>query len=147
MPTSDDEVRKAARRWKGVDAVRSRTMSLIRGKNTKPEMAVRRLVHGMGYRYGLHAKDLAGKPDLVFRSRRKVIFVDGCFWHGHRCKHGDRIPKTNSAYWTAKIARNRARDVKVRRQLKAAGWGVLTVWECQIRRPALAARISRFMSG
>ena len=88
---------------------RSRTMRAVRDRDTKPELAVRRLLHRMGYRYRLHWRDLPGKPDIVFGPRRKVIFVHGCFWHGHSCNRGNRLPKTNAEYWKAKIERNVAR--------------------------------------
>lgn len=98
-------------------ALRSRTMRAVRSANTKPEMIVRRMLHNAGFRYRLHRADLAGKPDLVFVSRRKVIFVHGCFWHGHGCKRGARVPKTNQNYWINKIERNRERDQKNTRAL------------------------------
>ena len=85
---------------------RSETMRAVKSRDTKPEMCVRRLLHRMGYRYRLHKESLAGKPDIVFPSRRRVIFVHGCFWHGHDCKRGNRIPATNTEYWTKKISRN-----------------------------------------
>jgi DNA mismatch endonuclease (patch repair protein) len=122
-------------------------MRAVKGRDTAPEIAVRKLLHRLGYRFRLHDTRLPGSPDIVFPGRRLVVFVHGCFWHGHRCKRGARVPATNTGYWISKIARNRARDVKVRRKLKAAGWGVLTVWECQLRRPTLAARIKRFLKG
>ncbi len=100
---------------------RSRLMSQIRSKDTKPELAVRSLVHRMGYRFRLHARNLPGTPDLVFSSRRKVIFVHGCFWHGHACQKGRR-PQTRAAFWNEKIDNNRKRDRKSRRQLKKLGW-------------------------
>ena len=112
---------------------RSATMRAVKSHNTQPEMRVRRLLHRMGYRYRLHKASLAGKPDIVFPSRRCVIFVHGCFWHGHDCKRGHRIPKTNTEYWTRKIARNIERFSDQVRELEAAGWRVLTVWECKLR--------------
>ena len=112
-------------------AIRRRTMPAVKSKNTQPEMTVRRITHGMGYRYRLHRKDLPGKPDLVFPSRRKIIFVNGCFWHGHDCPRGARIPVTNRDYWRAKIERNKTRDIKARSALSNAGWDVLTIWECE----------------
>ncbi len=125
---------------------RSRTMQAVKSKNTKPEMTVRRLTHAMGYRYRLHRKELPGKPDLVFPARRKIIFVNGCFWHGHDCRRGARTPKTNRDYWRAKIKRNRSRDIKAREALSDAGWGVLTIWECEIRElSVLRKKISRFL--
>jgi DNA mismatch endonuclease, patch repair protein len=127
---------------------RSENMRRIRSKGTKPEMLVRRLVHGMGYRYRLHRPDLPGKPDLVFALRGKVIFVHGCFWH----KHGDprcpdrREPQSNQDYWKPKLARNRQRDAEHVAALEAAGWSVLTVWECETRDLArLAASFREFL--
>lgn len=129
------------------DTARRRTMQAVKSKNTKPEMTVRRLTHTMGYRYRLHRKELPGKPDLVFPSRRKVIFVHGCFWHGHDCRRGARTPKTNRDYWQAKIGRNKARDEKSRTSLSAAQWDVLTIWECEIKEPSvLKRRIARFLN-
>jgi DNA mismatch endonuclease, patch repair protein len=110
-------------------------MSRIRCKNTKPEMIVRRLVHALGYRYRLHVRDLPGSPDLVLPSRRKVIFVHGCFWHRHRCKYGRPQPETRRDFWEAKLGRNKERDQQNRRVLRQLGWDVLVVWECQTRRP------------
>ncbi len=129
-------------------ARRSRNMAAIRSGNTKPEMIVRRLVHAMGYRYRLHRKDLPGKPDLVFGPRRKVIFVHGCFWHQHPAKDclDGRLPKSNTSYWTAKLARNVERDRKNQRLLKDAGWKVLVLWECEIlKSPDLEERIRKFL--
>ena len=112
---------------------RSRTMRAVKGKDTGTEMTVRRIVHRMGFRYRLHRKDLPGKPDLVFGPRRKVIFVHGCFWHGHTCKRGDRIPRENQRYWTKKIARNKERDQEHVSALNAKGWRVLVIWECETK--------------
>ncbi|MCY4055336.1 MAG: very short patch repair endonuclease [Cyanobacteria bacterium MAG CAR4_bin_6] len=111
---------------------RSRTMRAVKGHDTKPEMLVRRLLYRMGYRYRLHRKDLPGKPDIVFGSRRKVIFIHGCFWHGHSCKRGNRLPRTNAEYWMAKIAGNIKRHAKQLDELAAAGWMELTLWECEL---------------
>lgn len=128
--------------------VRSRTMRAVRSRDTGPEMVVRRLAHGMGYRYRLHRKDLPGAPDLAFPSRRKAVFVHGCFWHWHDCPRGDRMPKSNRDYWTRKLSRNRARDAEHRERLWGMGWGVLTIWECQIGdRDALRARLRAFLDG
>jgi DNA mismatch endonuclease (patch repair protein) len=127
------------------NAVRSRTMRAVKGKNTKPEWIIRKLLHATGYRYRLYAKELPGKPDLVFPSRRKVIFVHGCFWHGHTCARGDRQPKTNAEYWSAKVSRNRERDVQHLAALRAGGWQTHVVWECQIEKPGLLARLKRFL--
>jgi len=94
-------------------------------------MLVRRLVHGLGYRYRLHRRDLPGTPDLVFPALSKIIFIHGCFWHQHRCKRGRRIPATRQEYWVPKLARNVKRDRSSRRRLRRMGWDVLVVWECQ----------------
>lgn len=115
---------------------RSAVMRAVKSKDTSPERAVRSLLHRAGYRFRLHRRDLPGNPDLVFPSRHKAVFVHGCFWHGHRCKRGNRIPKTNTAYWEEKIARNRARDASHCRDLKKLGWQVCTIWECQLKEPA-----------
>lgn len=121
-------------------------MRAVRSRDTKPEMAVRRLLHRMGYRYRLHRKDLPGRPDIVLGPRRKLVFVHGCFWHGHTCPRGARQPATNSQYWSAKIRGNVERYQRQLEQLEAAGWSALTVWECEIAdESALAARLSRFL--
>ena len=112
---------------------RSRNMAAIKGKNTKPEMRVRSLLHSMGYRFRLHRKDLPGRPDIVLAKHRTVIFVHGCFWHCHSCRWGSVIPKTRPEFWAAKRGGNVERDVKHRAALEAAGWKVLTVWECETR--------------
>ena len=126
-------------------AERSERMSRIRNADTKPEMIVRRLVYGIGYRYRLHVRDLPGNPDLVFRPRKMVIFVHGCFWHQHGCRQY-RQPRTKRAFWDPKLARNKARDMAVRKHLRRLGWKTLTVWECQLRRvPQLADKIKRFL--
>lgn len=108
-------------------------MSRVRSKDTTPELAVRRLVFGMGYRYRLYDKRLPGRPDLVFAGRRKVVFVNGCFWHGHRgCRYA-RLPRTNTDFWREKIRKNRARDRRNAALLEASGWKVLTVWQCELK--------------
>jgi DNA mismatch endonuclease (patch repair protein) len=112
---------------------RSRIMRAVKGADTTPELAVRRLAHGMGYRFRLHQKDLPGKPDLTFPRLRKVIFVHGCFWHGHDCARGARVPVQNREYWTRKVARNMERDRSVRSALQGLGWKSLVVWECEIK--------------
>lgn len=112
---------------------RSRIMRAVKGRDTSPELVVRKVVHGMGYRYRLHRRDLPGKPDLTFASRRKVIFVHGCFWHGHDCARGARVPKSNRDYWVSKIARNRERDARSRKKLMQLGWSSFAVWECELR--------------
>ncbi len=113
---------------------RSAVMRAVKSTDTKPEIAVRKALHALGYRYRLNVKTLPGKPDLVFPKHRAVIFVHGCFWHGHSCKRGKRVPKTNTAYWTEKIARNKARDKKNTAALKKLGWRVITVWECELKK-------------
>lgn len=114
-------------------AQRSARMALIRSKNTKPEMVVRRFLHGLGYRYRLHRKDLPGAPDLVFPARQTILFVHGCFWHGHDgCKIAHQ-PASRSAYWAEKFERNKARDLKNEEVLRQAGWNVLTIWECETK--------------
>jgi DNA mismatch endonuclease (patch repair protein) len=129
-----------------VDPERSRTMRAVKSRDTAPEMTVRRLIFSMGYRYRLHRKDLPGKPDLVFSTRRKVIFVHGCFWHGHDCQRGARVPKNNREYWERKIARNRERDSQHYADLERGGWTVLGLWECQIRETGVCAeRIQEFL--
>lgn len=121
-------------------------MSAIRGRNTAPERSVRSLVHSMGYRYRLHANDLPGKPDLVFRSRRKVIFVHGCFWHRHECPQGQVRCQTNAGFWQRKFEENVRRDGRILDELRARGWDVLVVWECWLRDPErLRLRILRFL--
>ena len=111
---------------------RSWLMSRVKGKNTAPEIIVRRVVFGMGYRYRLHPKNLPGRPDLAFLGRKKVIFVNGCFWHGHAdCRYG-RLPKTRLDYWQEKIERNKKRDAENIASLEASGWRVLTVWQCEL---------------
>ncbi len=121
-------------------------MRLVRSTDTKPELLVRRLAYGMGFRYRLHVRDLPGVPDLVFRSRKKAIFVHGCFWHGHSCRLGDRTPKSHVTYWEQKIARNSERDALNQRKLRDLGWDHLVLWECELKNEiALAQRIRSFL--
>ncbi len=125
---------------------RSAVMRRVKGKDTGPERQVRRLVWRLGGRYRLHAAALPGKPDLVMPGRRLAVFVHGCFWHGHTCARGARVPKANRDYWTQKVARNRARDAAARAALEAAGWRVETVWECELKDPAqLEARVRSWL--
>ena len=125
---------------------RRQGIAFVRSKHTKPEMTVRRMLHARGYRYRLHRSDLPGSPDLTFPSRKKVIFVNGCFWHSHTCKNGQRVPKSNTAYWVPKIDRNVARDAENREALAAQGWSVMTVWECEIRdAPNVLRQLVRFL--
>lgn len=124
---------------------RSRIMSAIRGKNTTPELIVRRFLHTKGLRFRLHAPGLPGRPDLVFPKYRTVVFVHGCFWHLHQNCRFARMPASNRRFWTAKLSGNRLRDRRKAQALRAAGWRVLTIWECQLserRLLNLAARIA-----
>ncbi|WP_075634010.1 very short patch repair endonuclease [Rhizobium rhizosphaerae] len=116
-----------------VDELRSRTMRAVQSKDTKPELIVRRLVHSLGFRFRLHRKNLPGSPDIVFPGRRKVIFVHGCFWHGHDCARGIRQPKTNADYWIAKVARNRDRDQRAQQLLSEGRWQTCVIWECELK--------------
>lgn len=113
-------------------ATRSRMMAGIQGKNTKPELLVRKYLHGYGLRYRLHAKELPGKPDLIFPKYKVAIFVHGCFWHGHNCRLF-KLPATRTEFWKNKITANKERDIRVRRQLVASGWRVAVVWECALK--------------
>jgi DNA mismatch endonuclease (patch repair protein) len=127
---------------------RSALMGRIKGKDTLPEMTVRRMLHGLGYRYVLHDKRLPGKPDLAFPARRKAVFVHGCFWHGHDCGRGFK-PAKNADFWASKIDRNSLRDRQQIQALHALGWEVLTVWECETKRDQLDScrrRLIEFLS-
>ena len=125
--------------------VRSKIMSSVRTRNTKPELILRYMIHRLGYRYSLHRKGLPGRPDLVFVSRRKIIFVHGCFWHGHRCRYG-RLPKSRLEYWRPKIGKNRERDAYQLRLLQTMGWRTLVVWQCELKDEAkLIARLIGFL--
>jgi DNA mismatch endonuclease (patch repair protein) len=128
--------------------VRSRIMAAVKSRHTGPEMVVRRLAHRMGVRYSLHAKSLPGRPDLVFASRRKVIFVHGCFWHRHKCRQGKCLPGDNREFWQAKFDANKKRDANHIRELRKAGWTVLVVWSCETlpkRVPMLKRKLVRFL--
>lgn len=112
---------------------RSQIMASVKSSDTKPEMLVRRYLHAHGFRYGLHNRKLPGSPDIVLRKYKTVIFINGCFWHGHEgCKYY-RLPKSNIEFWQTKIERNRQRDVETIEALKAKGWRVITIWECELR--------------
>lgn len=125
--------------------VRSKIMASVRQKDTGPEVIVRRLLHRLGYRYRLHRRDLPGRPDLVFAPRRKVIFVHGCFWHGHDCRRG-RPPTSRVEYWSRKIAENGTRDQRVLSELRARGWEPCVVWECETTATdSLLRRLVRFL--
>jgi len=127
---------------------RSAVMRQIKSKGTKPELVVRRALWRLGGRYRLHRKDLPGSPDIVLTGRRLAIFVHGCFWHGHDCARGARVPKANRDYWLGKVARNRARDAAARLGLEAGGWSVETIWECELKdAAALKARLAALLAG
>lgn len=134
-----DTIDKARRSW---------VMSRVRSKDTVPELAVRRLVFAMGFRYRLHGRHLPGTPDLVFAGRKKVIFVHGCFWHRHTgCKLA-RMPKSRLEFWMPKLERNRERDREEVKALRAIGWKSLVVWECQLSKESvLRGRLRRFLEG
>jgi DNA mismatch endonuclease (patch repair protein) len=113
---------------------RRRHMGKIKSKDTKPECLVRKLCRSLGYPgYRLHRRDIAGCPDICFVSKRKAIFVNGCFWHGHICKNGLRRPKSNCIYWNNKITANQERDMRIANTLSNSGWKVLVIWECQLK--------------
>jgi DNA mismatch endonuclease (patch repair protein) len=118
-------------------------MQSVKTKNTGPELVVRQIAHSLGYRYRLHRNDLPGKPDIVCSSRRRVIFVHGCFWHGHRCRKG-RPPKSRGDYWLPKIERNRMRDAAVVAALRLLGWKTMTIWQCQTKE---AERVKKMLVG
>ena len=125
-------------------SARSKVMSRIRSRNTKPELAVRRVLYSLGYRYRLHRSDLPGSPDIVFPARRAVIFVHGCFWHGHQgC---GRVPKSRRSYWIPKLTRNKLRDKRNAKALTLEGWRILVIWECQLDdEKKLARRMIKFL--
>jgi DNA mismatch endonuclease (patch repair protein) len=126
---------------------RSANMRAIRSKDTKPEKIVRSMLHRLGYRFRLHSRDLPGHPDLVFASRRKVIFVNGCFWHMHDCSKGQRAPLTNAEFWRTKRQRTVDRDSKALRALTASGWKAYVVWECALKDlTALQNQLEQFLS-
>lgn len=125
---------------------RSERMALVKSKNTKPEITVRRLVFAMGYRYRLHDARLPGTPDLVFAGRRKALFVHGCFWHRHAGCALARLPKSRLDFWRPKLDGNRQRDARKLRALRRKGWSVLVAWECELtNKDRLARRIKRFL--
>jgi len=125
---------------------RSAVMRRVKGRDTGPEKTVRRILTGLGARYRLHRKDLPGNPDIVMPGRRLAVFVHGCFWHGHDCARGARVPKQNRDYWLAKVGRNRARDEVSTAALGAAGWRVETIWECEMKdEAALTTRLAALL--
>ena len=121
---------------------RSEIMSKISGKNTKPELIIRKALFAEGYRYRLHRKDLPGNPDMVFPSRKKVIFINGCFWHGHNCKKA-ALPETHREFWEKKLNGNKERDKRNLVKLKAMGWKNLVIWQCQIKKSTLKTQIDK----
>jgi DNA mismatch endonuclease (patch repair protein) len=126
---------------------RSAVMRRIKGRDTSPELQVRKALSHLGARYRLHRADLPGKPDIVMPGRKLALFVHGCFWHGHDCARGARVPKQNRDYWVGKVARNRARDAQSREALAALGWRVETIWECDLKdAPKLSARLTALLS-
>ena len=125
---------------------RSAVMRRVKGRDTTPELKVRRALTALGVRYRLNRRDLPGSPDIVMAGRRLAIFVHGCFWHGHDCARGSRVPKANRDYWLAKVARNRSRDAAADAALTARGWRVETIWECDLKdAPALTARLEALL--
>lgn len=126
---------------------RSENMRRIKSHDTQPERQVRTILRSLGFSgYRLHRKDIPGEPDLAYIGRRKLIFVHGCFWHGHQCPKGARVPKSNAEYWRQKLLRNRQRDEEVLAKLSASGWAVLIVWECEIRhRSDLLKKLDSFL--
>ena len=131
--------------FEDVPDARRRNMAAIRGRDTKPEMIVRRLLHGLGYRYRLQGRGLPGRPDIVFAGRRKIIQIHGCYWHRHGCSK-TTTPKARQAWWEAKFEANIARDARNLALLEDAGWSVLTVWECEMRdRETLASQLVTFL--
>jgi len=128
-------------------AQRSRNMAAIKARNTKPEILVRRVVHSMGFRYGLHNRKLPGTPDLVLRRHKKVIFVHGCFWHCHQCSLGRVVAQTNAEFWARKRAGNAERDRRTKKDLERDGWRVLVLWECETKdRDKLCRKLERFLT-
>ncbi|MGK6320155.1 very short patch repair endonuclease [Sphingomonas sp. DT-204] len=140
-PNTNSPSRPSKNRGRREPLTRSEVMSRVRGKDTKPEMRVRLALYSAGLRYRLQARELAGRPDIVFRSARLAIFVHGCFWHRHPgCGHA-RMPKSRLDFWEAKLAGNVERDHRHEEQLRSAGWNVLTIWECETRDPARMSEI------
>lgn len=113
--------------------IRSYNMSMIKGKNTKPEMLIRSFLHSKGFRYRIHDKHVYGKPDLVLKKHKAVVFINGCFWHAHDNCRFFVIPKTRQEWWTNKLLNNRTRDLQITERLKSEGWNVITIWECEIK--------------
>lgn len=140
MSKEDAEEHENVERDLVVDEATSRRMSQIRTQDTAPEMAVRRILHGLGFRYTTDNRDLPGNPDIANRSRRWVVFVHGCFWHAHQeCKKGTTLPKRNREFWVEKLEKNRERDARVQRKLAELGIESVIVWECELKRPNAVA--------
>jgi DNA mismatch endonuclease (patch repair protein) len=126
--------------------LRGKIMRAVKGADTQPELVVRRIAHRMGYRFRLRRKDLPGKPDIVFPGLHKVVFVHGCFRHGHDCARGARPPKANAEYWRAKIGRNSARDAANIEAIEERGWRVAVIWECELKDPSrIKKRLAKFL--
>jgi len=139
---------KRSRRLVGVDAVRSALMRRIRGKNSKPELVVRKIAHSLGYRFRLHCRNLPGTPDLVFPRLHKAVFVHGCFWHRHPGCYRTTTPKTRARYWTQKFRENVSRDAIKEAQLRALGWRVCVIWECEtFNKNSLTRTLKAFLKG
>lgn len=124
---------------------RSQVMARIRGRNTKPEMLVRRTAHALGLRFRLHRRDLPGTPDIVFPAKKTALFVHGCFWHRHDSCRYAYTPKSNETFWSQKFVRNVERDREVMNELRRAGWRPIVIWECETKQADLAARIDRLL--
>jgi DNA mismatch endonuclease (patch repair protein) len=140
---SETPVSKSASDPEALAEERSRIMRAVKGSNTRPERMIRRLLHRRGLRFRLGGCGLPGKPDIVLPRWRVAVFVHGCFWHGHDCARGDRIPKTNRDYWIKKIQRNKARDGRVHQELQSLDWRVLIIWECDLQKAeALGKKLS-----
>ncbi len=135
------------KREANANPTRSAVMRAVPGRDTSAELIVRRILRAIAPGYRLHRKDVPGKPDVAYIGAKRAIFVNGCFWHGHDCRRGARMPKTNIEYWQAKIGRNRARDADNLRKLEALGWRALVVWECELAdAAALEARLREFLA-
>jgi DNA mismatch endonuclease (patch repair protein) len=121
-------------------------MRAVKSHDTSPELVVRRILHSVAPGYRLHRRDVPGNPDIAYMGRKLAIFVHGCFWHGHHCRRGARVPKSNTDYWVSKIKRNRKRDVAARRKLRRSGWASLVIWECELRdKGRVEKRLRKFL--
>lgn len=133
--------------FQATNAARRKLMAAVKSKNTQPEMVARRFLHSVDYRFRVHDKNLPGRPDIVFLGKRKAIFVNGCFWHGHHCNHGKIKSRTNEDFWSNKIRANIQRDEKNDCLLNAMGWKTLTIWECQIKQEDWISPVLKFLEG